>query len=400
MNKLRAGVTEVNDLQLWNALPNPSAVLDAKGRILALNAAGEAFLRTSERQLKGESMLTLVGETSRAAWLIRQVLEKDTSMSDYEVPLTLPEIPARLVDILCAPVAVSGTGQDAALVVVLHPRAIAETLDRSLTHRDAARSITGMAAMLAHEVKNPLAGISGAAQLLEMSLGPRDKELTELIRAEADRISSLLSKVESFGALGPVRVSPVNIHDVIDRAVKSAKAGFASHVRFIEEYDPSLPPVMGDADQLIQVFINLLKNAAEASPEVGGLITARTGYRSGVKVMTATGKRASLPLQVTIADNGRGVPEDLVDHIFEPFVTSKATGTGLGLAFVSKVVAEHGGVISCESEPGWTRIKLRLPLASARDIADADARESAEGDQAAVPGDAADIDVGAEEDAP
>ncbi|MEM9781745.1 MAG: ATP-binding protein [Pseudomonadota bacterium] len=361
-----------SEAQLWNALPNPSVVLDAKGRVRAVNAAAEAFLATSERQLVGQSMIELVGTTSRAAGLISQAASRSASMADYEVELTLPEKPTRLVDLHCAPLPDDTQGL---VILVIHPRAIAETMDRSLSHRDAARSMTGMAAMLAHEVKNPLAGISGAAQLLQMTLGDRDRELTDLIRSETDRISALLERVESFGIHGLSTSMPVNIHDVLDRAVKSAKAGFARHLRFIEEYDPSLPPVMGDADQLIQVMLNLLKNAAEATPEVGGLITVRTAYRSGVKVMTATGKRASLPLQVTIADNGRGVPEGLVDHLFEPFVTSKSTGSGLGLAFVSKVVADHGGTIACESEPGWTRMRLRFPIATTKDLADFDATE-------------------------
>ncbi|MEO1467631.1 MAG: ATP-binding protein [Pseudomonadota bacterium] len=369
-----------SETQLWNALPNPALIVEPDWSITAVNAAGEAFLATSERQLQGQSIIRLVGQTSRTAALIEQSSTRAMSMADYEVELTLPDQPTRLVDLHCTPLPdETGAARTGRLMLVIHPRAIAESMDRSLSHRDAARSVTGLAAMLAHEVKNPLAGISGAAQLLQMTLGDRERELTELIRAETDRISTLLTRVEAFGMQGSTRSEPVNIHDVLDRSVKSAKAGFARHVRFIEEYDPSLPPVMGDADQLIQVFINLLKNAAEATPEVGGLITVRTAYRSGVKVMTATGRRASLPLQVTISDNGRGVPEGLIDHLFEPFVTSKTTGTGLGLAYVSKIVAEHGGVISCESEPGWTRMRLRLPIASANDVAAAErARAEAE----------------------
>ncbi|MEM6679175.1 MAG: ATP-binding protein, partial [Pseudomonadota bacterium] len=266
---------------------------------------------------------------------------------------------------------------EAPLLLLIQPRAMAASMDRSLAHRDAARSMQGMAAMLAHEVKNPLAGISGAAQLLAMNISERDRELTDLIRAEADRISKILNEVEDFGADAPVRSVPVNIHDVLDRAVQAAKAGFARHVRFIEEYDPSLPPVMGDPDRLIQVFMNLLKNAGEATPEVGGLITVRTAYRAGIKVIGPAGKRASLPLQVMISDNGSGVPESLQRHIFEPFVTSKINGSGLGLAFVSKTMSEHGGVISCESEPGWTRMRLRLPIASARDLAGAESADDA-----------------------
>ncbi|MEL7349370.1 MAG: ATP-binding protein [Pseudomonadota bacterium] len=367
--------TVPTDTQLWNALPNPALILEGDGSIRAVNAAAENFLASSERSLRGQSLAGLVGPMSRTAGLVDQALAQGTSMADYGVELTLPERSARLVDLHVSPVPAEGPAT--CYMLVVHPRAIAESMDRSLSHRDAARSITGMAAMLAHEVKNPLAGISGAAQLLEMSVEGEARELTELIRAESDRITQLLARVEEFGAIGPVQSIPVNIHDVLDRAVKSAAAGFAAHVKFIEEYDPSLPPVMGDPDHLVRVFINLLKNAAEATPEVGGLIIVRTAYRTGIKVRTPSGKRASLPLAVTISDNGRGVPDALVDHLFEPFVTSKSTGTGLGLAFVSKVVAEHGGVISCESEPGWTRMKLRLPIATSRELAEAEAAAAA-----------------------
>jgi len=285
-------------------------------------------------------------------------------MAEYDVEFTWPDAPPRLVDLHAAPLGDDGE----AVLLVFHPRAIAESMDRSLTHRDAARSVAGMAAMLAHEVKNPLAGISGAAQLLAMTLGPEERELTDLIRGETERVGKLLERVEQFGAMGPARHEPVNIHDVLDRACRAAKAGFASHARFIEEYDPSLPPTIGDPDQLMQVMQNLLKNAAEATPKVGGLITVRTSYRAGMKVRGPTGKYESLPLQVVIADNGSGVPDSIRRHIFEPFVSSKSTGSGLGLALVSKIVADHGGVISCESEPGWTRMRLRLPIASARDL--------------------------------
>jgi len=153
-------------------------------------------------------------------------------------------------------------------------------------------------------------------------------------------------------------------------AAKSAKAGFAAHVRFIEEYDPSLPPVPGDPGQLTQVIMNLLKNAAEAAPPVGGVIMLKTAYRAGMKVRTGPGQKESLPLMIEISDNGAGVPEDLKPHLFEPFVTSKGSGTGLGLALVSKVIADHGGVISCDSEPGFTTFRLLLPVATGADLAD------------------------------
>jgi two-component system nitrogen regulation sensor histidine kinase GlnL len=345
---------------IWNSLPNPVLTVDASGAIVEVNGAAENFLSASQRQLKGQPLAALAGADSRLTGLVDQVLRQGAVMAEYGVEMTWPELPARLVDLQAGPMAERGNGA----VVMIHPRTIVETMDRSLVHRTAARSVTGLAQMLGHEIKNPLAGISGAAQLLQMNLSGEDRELTELIREEAERIGALVGRVEQFGEIGPGRYQPLNIHDVLDRACRSAKAGFAGHVRFIQEYDPSLPPTPGDSGQLMQVLLNLLKNAAEATPKVGGIITVTSSYRAGMKVVTPAGRRESLPLQITIADNGTGVPEDLLGHIFEPFVTSKSSGSGLGLALVSKIVSDHGGVISCESEPGRTRFRLLLPVSA------------------------------------
>ena len=348
--------------QIWQAMPNPSLVLDAEDRLADLNSAAEDFLARSRRSIVGRNLVGLAGEDSRLSDLVRRVRAGAQALSEYNIEFAWPDAPPRILDIFATPL------EDGAILILLHPRASAEVMGRQLTSRDAARSVVGMASMLAHEIKNPLAGISGAAQLLEMNAGPEDAELTTLIREEADRIEALVRRVEEFGDFGLARRKPVNIHDVLDRASKSAKAGFAAHVRFVEEYDPSLPPTISDADQLIQVVINLLKNAAEATPAVGGVIMLKTSYRAGLKVRTSRGKSESLPLQITISDNGTGVPEDLKEHIFEPFVTSKATGSGLGLALVSKIIADHGGVISCDSAPGYTTFRMLLPVASAAEI--------------------------------
>lgn len=349
---------------IWNSLPNPALAVGGDGAIIAVNGAAESFFSASERQLRGQALAALAGEDSRLADLVRQARRQGANMAEYGVELAWPGLPTRLVDLQAAPMGEGGA------VLVIHPRAIVETMDRSLTHRSAARSVAGMAAMLAHEIKNPLAGISGAAQLLQMGAGEEERELTALIRDEVERIEALVNRVEQFGEIGPGRFQPVNIHDVLDRACRSAKAGFAAHARFIQEYDPSLPPTMGDSDQLIQVMLNLLKNAADAVPQVGGIITVKTAYHAGMKVATPSGRRESLPLQVTIADNGRGVPEEVLPHIFEPFVTTRGNGGGLGLALVSKIVSDHGGVISCESQPGSTRFRLLLPMAAEAAAAD------------------------------
>lgn len=349
--------------QIWQAMPNPGVTLDADNRVSDLNGAAEHFLARSRRSIVGRDLMRFAGEDSRLSDLVRRVRAGEQALSEYNVEFGWPDAPPRMVDIFATPL------EGDALLLLIHPRANAEVMGRQLTSRDAARSVVGMASMLAHEIKNPLAGISGAAQLLEMNAGPEDAELTTLIRDEADRIEALVRKVEEFGDFGLARRRAVNIHDVLDRAAKSAKAGFAAHVRFVEEYDPSLPPTLSDADQLIQVMMNLLKNAAEATPAVGGVIMLKTAYRAGLKVRTHRGQAESLPLQVTISDNGTGVPEDLKSHIFEPFVTSKATGSGLGLALVSKIIADHGGVISCDSAPGYTKFRMLLPVASAAEAA-------------------------------
>ncbi|MEM9370223.1 MAG: ATP-binding protein [Pseudomonadota bacterium] len=347
---------------IWGGLPNPALVIDEHHQLVAANGSAESFFGLSERQLVGKQLSRFLGDNSRVAELVDRVLATGGRAADYDYELNWPDSPPRMVDVSASAV----QDEPNRVVLLFHPRSIAARMDRSLDHRSAARSVSGMASMLAHEIKNPLAGISGAAQLLEMNANDSDRELALLIREEVERIGKLMASFEQFGDLGPTETAEINVHDVIDRACRAAKAGFASHIRFIEEYDPSLPPTIGDGDRMMQVFINLLKNAAEAAPAVGGVIVLRTAYRAGMKVTTPSGGRESLPLQISITDNGAGVPPDMLRTIFEPFVTTKGSGNGLGLALVSKIIADHGGVINCDSEPGWTRFSIRLPVASVR----------------------------------
>jgi two-component system nitrogen regulation sensor histidine kinase GlnL len=223
--------------------------------------------------------------------------------------------------------------------------------------------MSAMSAMLAHEVKNPLSGIRGAAQLLEQGASEADLELTRLIQDEADRIKDLIERMEIFSENTPVKTGPLNIHQVLDRVHKIAKHGFAKSVHFSEEYDPSLPAVLGHRDQLIQVFLNLVKNAAEAVPKEGGEIILKTAYQHGVRfAMPGSQARVHLPLAITVQDNGPGIPEDLSEHLFDPFVTTKSGGSGLGLAMVAKIVGDLGGVIDFESRPGKTAFRVLLPM--------------------------------------
>jgi len=348
----------VNFETVWGAMPYPAMVIAADDTIRSANPAAESFAGMSLRQMEGRPVSRHLGEDSAVLDVIGQARRSGVSVAQYDLVVGWGDQPPQSLNVHAAPLHET----EGEVLILMHPHGMADKMDRSLGHRSAARSVTGMAAMLAHEIRNPLAGISGAAQLLEMGLGDADRELTSLIQTEAARIGKLVDRVEQFGDLRPAQRRPLNIHDTLDRARRAAKAGFAAHARFNEDYDPSLPPTAGDPDQLLQVFQNLLKNAAEAIPKVGGAITIATAFRPGVKLMRPGGGSESLPLVVTISDNGPGIPETLVRDIFDPFVSSKVNGSGLGLSLVSKFVTDHGGVVECDSRPGRTRFRVRLPV--------------------------------------
>jgi two-component system nitrogen regulation sensor histidine kinase GlnL len=248
------------------------------------------------------------------------------------------------------------------VMLLLHPRDLADRMGRAMQMKSAAKSAIGMAEMLAHEIKNPLAGISGAAQLLSMGLTAEDRELTDLIVEETRRIVKLLEQVEQFGNVRPPERRAVNVHDALDRARKSAQMGFAAHMQIIEDYDPSLPLTLADSDQLMQVFLNLIKNASEAA-KGSGTIRLRTFYDLSLRVRRKDGPPAALPLNVEVIDDGPGLPPDIAAQVFEPFVSGRENGTGLGLALVSKIVSDHDGWISVDSVPGRTVFRLSLPMA-------------------------------------
>lgn len=349
------------EIQALNVLPMPVLVVGEGQAILYANSAAEVFFQTSAPVLRRQSLVDLIAFGSPVLALVDEVLRRGASVSEYRLDIGSPRLGLeRVVDVFGSPLV-----QGEAVVLMLQERTIAEKMDRQLTHRGAARSITALGAMLAHEIKNPLSGIRGAAQLLETSVHDDDRLLTQLICDEADRIVKLVERVELFGDERPSERGPVNVHDVLDHVKRLAQSGFARHIRFKETYDPSLPPVAGNRDQLVQVLLNLVKNAAEAIGEhaIDGEIVLSTAYRPGIRMQRAgTSGRIALPLEIAIRDNGPGVPQDLLAHLFDPFVTTKAQGSGLGLALVAKVVGDHGGIVECESVPRRTTFRLLLPL--------------------------------------
>jgi two-component system nitrogen regulation sensor histidine kinase GlnL len=362
MNELVAPGLSTSVLQ---ALPQPVIVIDEARMIVFVNYAAETFFGASLSVLSRQRLDDLIAFGSPIVALAQSVAERRAPMTEYRVRVGSArfgdEADDRIVDVFASPI----SDLDARVALLFQERTMADKIDRQLVSRGAARSVTGLASMLAHEIKNPLSGIRGAAQLLEQSVTAEELPLARLVREEVDRIVDLIDRVEVFGDDRPIEREAINIHVVLDRVKLLAKSGVARNITFSEEYDPSLPPVYGNRDQLIQVFLNLVKNASEAldrTPKAE--IKISTAFRPGIRIaVQGVSQRISLPLEIVIEDNGPGISPDLLPILFDPFITTKANGSGLGLALVAKIVGDHGGVIDSDSRPGRTRFRVLLPVA-------------------------------------
>ncbi|MFN3145373.1 MAG: two-component system sensor histidine kinase NtrB [Paracoccaceae bacterium] len=347
------------DATIWASLPMPALLIDGEDLIIDINPAAEQFLNVSARGLKDAPIFDRLAIDAPLDEAFRRVRTDLAALFINTAEVSTGASPPVSCNIQVAPL----LGIPGHVIVTLEPRRIADRMGRALSVKSAAKSAIGMAEMLAHEIKNPLAGIAGAAQLLSMNLTNGDLELTDLIVAETRRINALVDQVSQFGNLRPPERKVVNVHDLLDRARKSAAVGYAAHMTFIEEYDPSLPPTYVDGDQILQVFLNLLKNAAEAAGKGGGTIRLRTFYDMSLRLRRQDGSGAPLPLQVEIVDDGPGLPPEIAAEAFEPFVSGRENGTGLGLALVSKIISDHDGWVTVDSVPGHTVFRISLPLA-------------------------------------
>ncbi|MAH83488.1 MAG: two-component sensor histidine kinase [Rhodospirillaceae bacterium TMED8] len=349
----------VSSESVLNSLTAPIIAVNQNNVLTVVNPAGEQFFHASAAYLVDKPLGNVIPVDSPLFSLINQSRSHNQAMSEYDIPLETPRIGSQFVNLHAAPIPDS-SGAVGVLIIL---RSIADKIDRQLTHRGSARSITAMASLMAHEVKNPLSGIRGAAQLIEQVMDGENKKLTQLICKEVDRICALVDRIGLFSNEVSLSREAVNIHQVLDHVHQIARNGFAKGIKIVTTFDPSLPLVSGNRDQLVQVFLNLVKNAAEAVSVEGGQINLESAYRHGIRIASpGSSNRVQLPLVISVMDNGSGISEDILPHLFDPFVSNKPKGSGLGLALVAQIVQGHGGVIEAESNPKRTVFRTLLPM--------------------------------------
>jgi two-component system nitrogen regulation sensor histidine kinase GlnL len=339
--------------------PWPMVVCAADARVLVANEAAEVLFGQALSMLGRRPLPHVAPPDSELVALFRQAQREGAVVRQANVEVSLAGAPVFEAEVVFSPMA------EGRMLVAFHVESHGARLERA---SEALRSVAGMGRTLAHEIKNPLAGIRGAAQLLKLGASPADAPLAQVIVDEVDRIRRLVDQVEAFSEDKTTEARPVNIHRVLDRVRTLVASAFGEMVAISDAYDPSLPQALGDQDQLVQIFLNIAKNAAEAAIERRdgqGRVLIATGYRAGARVRAGRAGWRNAPLEVRIQDNGPGVAPDLRHRLFDAFVTTKTGGMGLGLTLVAKLVEAHGGLIEVESEPGRTVFRVLLPIAPA-----------------------------------
>jgi two-component system nitrogen regulation sensor histidine kinase GlnL len=348
-----------------NTIPAGVIVFDEEDQIVFVNPSAETFFSTSAQQLRLMSIEDLFGPNSAVGGLFQQARLTSMPIAEFDVQIMLPRAGTVQASVTVVPVLeANGNQPNGDMILQFSTTSIAHRIEQQMRRQGAARSTAGMVAVLAHEVRNPLAGIRGAAQIIESSVSGEERELTQLIADEVDRISNLIERIDVFAEIGPAPEKPVNIHEALARARRVLESsGALAELNFQEVFDPSLPLVRGDFEGLVQIFLNLIKNAADAARIGGKEILIKTAYRHGLR-LAADGRRewGALPIEVSVQDNGPGIPKALQSDIFDPFVTTKPGGHGLGLAVVAKIVGDHAGAVEFESEPFRTIFNVHLPI--------------------------------------
>ena len=338
-----------------NALIFAMILIDGEGQIVEANQAAEDLLRTSIKRLTGQLASEVL--KIRDARVLGHLSQVDDALVARDISLMVNEDEKR-INLTISPI----LGHPGWRTITISDIGRNDVNDRSLDEM----SSLGAPSILAHEIKNPLAAIRGAGQLIERKLPPTDKGLARMITGEVDRIARLIDRMQQLGS--PLQDAPAacNLHEVIRAAIATVRAG-GPGIEILEEFDPSLPPVLANQDALEQVLINLISNARDACLETDApQVTVKTRFVSGL-VLSAIkiGGSIKLPIEICISDNGPGVDPDLRDHVFEPFVTSKKSGQGLGLALVRKLIRDMAGRIGYDRDDraGLTNFRIHLPQA-------------------------------------
>lgn len=337
------------------ALPAAVFVIDAEGCVASVNAAAEMLMNASAANLRHKPL----GIVMRLPPACLEGLREEAVFAAYDCTVETVRGAKLQLDIHATPL----PDYPGWRLLTLNTGAARQAMGQRFERRDRSRSAIGAAAMLAHEIKNPLSGIRGAAQLLDTQVSEEGRSMTQLIRQEVDRVTALIDRMEAFTDERPLPRASENIYAILEHARAVATAGFGDRIDIHDAYDPSLPPVYVNRDAMVQVILNLIKNAAEAVPAGRrGTVLLATRYRHGVSIGAGPDRR-SLPIELSIIDDGPGPSEEIIEHLFEPFVSSKSSGRGLGLALVDKMVRDNGGIVQFarEGEPPRSIFRLLLP---------------------------------------
>jgi two-component system nitrogen regulation sensor histidine kinase GlnL len=341
---------------IWESVPYPAFLLNNDNEIKLANPLSQQYCETSLSRLVGQKLSSYIGPNSAVFEVLNKVSSNSSAIVKFDVPVNWKNKGNQVFDMYAVSVETGLSN-----LILFHPKRLKSKMEQALLKQNSIKSVSAMGSVLSHEIKNPLASITGASQLLESSNVKNKKTLIAIILEEAKRIENILDRVQLLGEVNRLDFVTLNIHDVIDKVKRSASQGYGSHVVFEEHYDPSIPDVNGDFDLLTQAFHNIIKNSCEAVGKKGGRIVIKTSFYSGLALGSSGQKSKKLQLMITISDNGPGISKNILDDIFDPFSTTKIGGSGLGLSLVSKIIAEHGGFVDLDDLSQGACFKVYLP---------------------------------------
>ena len=357
MSALTSSIPHFDHDELIHSHPVPTLLIDKGGVVLFVNAAAEQMCNMSRSAIIGRVVYDVI-QMDRS-YRQRMSDAATSALFAHRAEISVGGRKAIFVDMQMVPYGQSGHR----ILALIPAQSDAELMGGAIGR--SGRAAGGAASMLAHEITNPLAGIKGAAHLLARKTDASGERFTTLICAEVDRIATLIDQMEHFSRGQPIACAPINLYQPIHQAMETARARQFPGVRFAEDFDPSLPLVHGNHDAMVQILLNLITNGCEAlGGRDDGVVRLATAYRHGLSIDNGDGRgRIALPIEVSVSDNGPGVPADIRGDLFDPFVTTKREGRGLGLALVAKLARDMGGTVQHMRDGEWTRFRVHLPVA-------------------------------------